>query len=432
MKEQVKELILNKKYYKKQICDELNINKRQLNIVIKQLKLQTEVRNNAYRYTNKNLKNKQYLLRLERLDVLKNNGNFDDVKRLILEGFNVKQINKKIKITNNDIVYISKYYNINDTLKLNQQIQKSIAISQKARIIREERYKELLKQYSNILKQYIIVDKLRLGQIIDKIPELSKNVVNNLIILLNLKKEVQNNYHTWNVNNCKINTIKARNVNLGKKRLLHKITIEMEQFYLKLLEQNEFDGKGRKLFHKQFLTSGNNTWNYLINKFGKLKKHPSKFLPGKLNKMYGKSPTNNAGFGINGSVILNGEKLFFRSLLELKVYLYLYINNINFTQSKHRVKYVNNCKQYTYCPDIVINDTIYEIKPENLQTHYINTLKFNSLKVYCNEHNLKCEYIGYKTYDLTIITKQYILNMINNKLITMTDKQYNRLIKNLK
>ena len=51
-------------------------------------------------------------------------------------------------------------------------------------------------------------------------------------------------------------------------------------------------------------TAGPHTWNFLIELYGQLPKNPPKFLPGKLNLMYGKEPSKLAGMlSVNGYIL---------------------------------------------------------------------------------------------------------------------------------
>lgn len=157
----------------------------------------------------------------------------------------------------------------------------------------------------------------------------------------------------------------------------------------------------------------------------------SKPLSGKYNPMYGRSPSKRAGIGIKGWVYIDGNKLFFRSSLELKIYLYLDSNNISFLQSLHRITYMDNGIEKTYCPDIVINDTICEIKPDSLTSNAQVVKKFNALENYCKQYNLKCKFITENTFPLEKLTKEDVNLLINQKKLVIDEKNYNKLMRYL-
>lgn len=150
------------------------------------------------------------------------------------------------------------------------------------------------------------------------------------------------------------------------------------------------------------------------------------------NKMYGVSPNKASGVGANGRLVYRGYNLHFRSSLELRVFLYLIDNNVRFCLSNHKVAYEYKEAKRTYNPDIVIDTTVYEIKPSKLKDVGINLIKFQALKAYCNENNLRCAYIDEHTYDLTFFTKDYFVNMVKSGYIDVNDKNYQKIFKYLK
>jgi len=56
----------------------------------------------------------------------------------------------------------------------------------------------------------------------------------------------------------------------------------------------------------------------------------------------------------------------------LLIYVYLYKENIDFKLCTHMIKYNYNNKIKHYLPDIIIGNSIYEIKPTPLLTIKIN------------------------------------------------------------
>jgi hypothetical protein len=152
---------------------------------------------------------------------------------------------------------------------------------------------------------------------------------------------------------------------------------------------------------------------------------------GNLNSMYGRSPALSAGSGISGWILINGHKVHFRSMLELRVYLYLDLNNIRFVLSTHRIPYSYKEADRTYCPDIVIDNTIYEIKPSKLTSNEEVQTKFIALQNYCRERNLFADFITEHTYNLPILTIQWIDELISQNKLAISEKNYTRLIKNI-
>lgn len=415
-----------------EVCTLLNLNKKSCYKLATELNIKNKLVLNTRKYTNLNLITKRTKKKQETLLKLKNTGIYDKVIQLIHNQYSKDEILIELHLTEyelNIIISVScsykQYIKNNQAFRVkNNRKQKEILLNNQILEfckINEDKLYDLIFNKNSILKDiYLYFNNTK------------KHIILNSIKKLNFYDKCKQNYYEVNVKWNKINSLKGADKVRGTKIIKTAVTHEMIDFYVNCKNNNLFEGETRRLFHKHFKTSGGNTWNYLIQHYGQIKKHPSKFLKGELNIMYNKSPDNKSGRGINGKVYINGEQFFFRSLLELQVFLYLELNNINFILSKHRIPYIYNNSPKTYCPDIVINDTIYEIKPESLQSNNINKLKFNVLQEYCNKTHLKCEYIGYKTYNLSNINKQFILNKIENNIIKLSDKQYQRLLKNIK
>jgi hypothetical protein len=168
----------------------------------------------------------------------------------------------------------------------------------------------------------------------------------------------------------------------------------------------------------------------LCQRFGYPKDNPQS---GQLNPMYGKSPSKKSGVGIKSHLMANGKLYFCRSLLELKIYLYMLDNNLKFVQSKHRVKYRINGVDKTYCPDIVMGDsTICEIKPSALINLKENQLKFESLKKYCSSVKLKCKFITENDFDLKKYSEWTIFKkLIDDGILIIDTNNLEKLKRNL-
>jgi len=214
-----------------------------------------------------------------------------------------------------------------------------------------------------------------------------------------------------------------------KNKELKPITPEI----IKRFEELKFRLIYKEMVYKQLKKEfgfGEKKCKQLCERYGYPKDNPQ---TGKLNPMYGKSPGKEAGIGVKCHINRVGNIYFCRSTLELKIFLYLMENNIKFAPSKHRIKYKMKNIHRTYCPDIVINGIeICEIKPYKLLTTDENVLKYNALKEYCKEYNLTCKYITENTFDISKYNLEYIENFINKKIITIDDKNHDKLKRNIK
>ena len=133
-----------------------------------------------------------------------------------------------------------------------------------------------------------------------------------------------------------------------------------------------------------------------------------------------------SGRGINGYLNYYDNKIYFRSSLEMLVYIYLCENNVRFELSKHRIEYDNGNK--TYNPDIVIDNTIIEIKPKFLLNCKTVVDKLEALKNYCNIFNLKFKIITEDSYEIwKYFNKDFIELLIKENKLILSDKQKERL-----
>ncbi len=145
---------------------------------------------------------------------------------------------------------------------------------------------------------------------------------------------------------------------------------------------------------------------------------------GSSSPQYGKSPSPKSSFGLRGILIMNGEKIRFKSSLELRIFLYLMINKIQFILSLERIKYIDKFGTHrTYNPDIEFENIVYEIKPSNL-------VKFNKEKI-VNAHKIlkqkhkKFKIITEKTFDLSIINDSIINSFIEQNILIFDPDEKN-------
>jgi len=403
-----------------EIRKELKISKKQLSILIKDdNNLERKIVSNTRLYTNKNLKNGAIITRkrwrtkvhfdLVVLDILNTN-----LSRL--------ELCSKYNLFANNITKIARDSNSYDKLNFNNQFYKNKLKLEK----NESIINYFFKNYSSNIKNMINYG-FHLKIIQESLPEhISGKLLNVVIKKLGLHDKRLENTKKVNISNSKKGCIAAAKINKGKTYIRRPLTIDMEIYYQDLIKKKEKNGPSKSLFHKYFGTSGT-VWGLLQKKYGELERNPSKFLPGKLNPMYQREPSWRAGTGIKGHVLINGKKIHFRSSLELRVYLFLEKNNIEFNLSKHRIPYRFEDKDRMYYPDITINENICEIKPKVKLNWEQNKAKHKNLKIYCKKFNLNCNYITEYTYDLTTISKKYIEDKIFKKDILITNKENKRL-----
>lgn len=293
------------------------------------------------------------------------------------------------------------------------------------------------KYKSNKLKQYHMKNriirmnniKLKFGDIIDdmvKDGKILQDIMNTTeltqIPLTNYLKYIGLNDHRV-VNSKRVVGNKARinGKNNGMVGIeLKPLTDDIVKYFKKLKDDGVYRNDICKKIKEKY-NYGERKYKQLCEKYGYPKKNPR---TGKNNPMYGKSPSILSGIGISGWILNDDDKYFFRSSLELKVFLYLIENNINFKISKHRIRYVDNfSNDKTYNPDIVINNVICEIKPSNMLKIESVKMKQKAAEQYCDKFKLKYEFITENTFDLSGITFDKIDSMINNNIIMLTDNK---------
>jgi len=274
----------------------------------------------------------------------------------------------------------------------------------------------------------IVIEIIKNGGVLkDLINEISIPIkqINRLVANLGLTdKRMQNSlilHRERAIKNWKEYGSKQKGVELKPITEMHR------NDYIKMKNSGKCIADIKKFFKKKYDFRHKKVYQ-LITLFGKPERADQS---GKNNPMYGRSPSCKAGIGISGSIVTNGEKIIFRSSLELRVFVWLIRNNIYFKLSKHRIKYIDENEIHrTYNPDIVIDKKIYEIKPKKLINLKRNQLKFQALKNYCKKFNLSWGIIQEDTYNIN--TQENIDDIffrIKSEEIYLTEKNYKRLLK---
>lgn len=407
----------------------LHIRKGSLKREIKDERLRGLLVYNTQLYTNKNLTilNRQY-----KLTIIRNTVKYGTLIGCLLKNNNCSllQLMKKIDISRGDITRIIQKLNLLDKLKSNTKVFKGSILKKRGYLKRKDRIPNFMKYH----KDELILD-VRSGMIYGELCEKYNLLLCDLhTILRRLSLEDDVNTNSRNVQRA--NRLAAGLLGAAKVRgttfIRYPLTSEMKLTYENYVNTNTIDSVARLDFFNKYGTAGPHTWNALQEAYGTLKKNPPGFLPGKDNLMYGKEPSHLAGIGIKGHVYAFGEKIHFRSSLELRIYLYLSKHKIEFSLSTHRVQYQVDGKLRNYHPDIVIEKRICEIKPKSLLEHWRNRLKFEALEVYARLRGLTAEYITGDTYDLSEIDLEYINRQIEQGMVEMNETEYVRLLKNIK
>jgi len=379
-----------------------------------------KLRSNTNRYTIK-LANAKMIEKNKHVHNEKYNKYSNDIKKYILDGLGFTAITKEIDISNRLLNRIAEDLNLSMELSENNKKYKSSQLIK----IAKEKYDKKINDFLLIHKGEFIED-INNGAIVNDLIQkynICIDFANRIIEYLNINNIIKQNISLWRIKQANINLVKANASNKKHGIIIRKVfttvTDEMGIEYQNYIQNNGYDGICRDKFHKKFKHSGDIIWNQLRSKFGMLKKHPNGFLPGKDNIMYGKEPSIKAGNGIKGWFLKNGEKIHFRSSLEMLIYIYLQDHNIDFKLSKHIVKYQFEGNTRNYFQDIVMGDTICEIKPNIKISWKQNIAKFEALTKYCKKFKLNCMYITEDTYDITYITLDYIMDLIDKKTIIM-------------
>jgi hypothetical protein len=347
------------------------------------------------------------------------------IRELLEQNYEYEYIANLLNVDRSKVKRVAKLIGVHDYEK--EWEKKSRDTSKSAKLTKEEKIINTLNKYSELIIE-IINNGFSRQEIFKYIPNVTGLHINECLKRLGLYDKWKENVIILRRKQNVINSKKAAKIKSGKAgtgELNKPITEEMIIEFKKYVDLDLYHSDACRLFHTKFKTSAR--FNDLEEQYGKLKRKPAKFQCGDLNPMFSKSPGDNSGSGISGHIILNGKKIIFRSTLELRIYLYLFDNNIEFNLSNHKIKYIDeNGRQSNYHPDIVINETIYEIKPKALIKYPRNVLKFAALTEYCLKYNLKCEYITYETFDILKYNKEYILNLVQKNCILFSEKNFER------
>lgn len=170
---------------------------------------------------------------------------------------------------------------------------------------------------------------------------------------------------------------------------------------------------------------GKNVYNVWVKKYGKgeadrrdtvRRKKWSKALSGKNNPMYGKPSPKKSGKGFSGWY----NKIFFRSLRELKYLLYMEQCGIkweNAEKAKYAVEYKGfNGQDRVYYPDFILPELklVIECKPKRLCQTPLNKLK----KLAAIKHFKRIGF-AYKMLDPGIVEIDELKQLINSGKVKM-------------
>ena len=332
----------------------------------------------------------------------------------------------KYSIGRKPIRRIAEEYGLTYKLKCNNSIYKSKCLVEAGQNNRHKICLELDKKYESL-----IVNCLDSGGILNDIIYIMKGVPHKQILsylrykkLDVLRRENSKKYIT---EQSKINGRKAIPITKGVD--LKPITPEIISRFEELKKTLVYKWKVYNALKTEF-GFGERKYYQLCKLYGHPENNPQ---TGKLNPMYGKSPGKGAGIGVKCWVLFDGIKYFCRSSLELKVMCYLNDNGEKFQVSKHRIAYTDdNGVNRTYCPDIVVNNKIYEIKPYNMLKIKLNVLKSEALKTYCEKFGIL--YGGYLTemnVNLTKYDLKYLIALIDSGKIIIDTLNLEKLKRNI-
>jgi hypothetical protein len=347
---------------------------------------------------------------------------------LILSGQPFCVIQKETGVTHKVIKRVIKENNLYEKYRennLEHKKQTSASVDNKIKVKAIKRYLEFDKNKGDIIKQLI-----ENGSCLSEIVRYTNTSQSFLKKYIKWKSEVlceklKKNGKIVNYNNRKKALQKAISINRGSQRKI--ITEKHKQQYLSLLEDGRCLAEIKRYFSQYGLKSKKVEQIAAI-----LGKPIRKSVKGDKNPMFGKSPSVRSGIGVKGWFIADNKKVFFRSSLELAIFIYLYESKIDFQLSKHRIEYTFNNVKKTYNPDIVINNKIYEIKPSSMLEKPQNKAKFLAAKEYCDKFNLSFDLITERTYNLKkVINEDKIDKLIKDQLLMIDNVNLEKLWRNL-
>lgn len=240
---------------------------------------------------------------------------------------------------------------------------------------------------------------------------------------INLVKQVADNARRGIIQRALYASAMASKVTKG--HILKPLTSEVIEKFIELKKEEMCRADLKRIIYS--MGFGEKKFQELCKQFGEPKRC---FGGGKRNGMYGKSPGLAAGIGASGWLVENGIKYHFRSSLELKVFLALIKAGEPVMFSNHRIPYLDEKGEpRTYCPDLVIDTMVIEIKPTTLIHTERNELKFTAARLYCEQFGLKFEIRTEQDFKLTPLTPQIIQEMIKNQQLIVSDKSYDKLMR---
>lgn len=305
--------------------------------------------------------------------------------------------------------------------------------------MKEKKKKKLTKHQTEAVERYKKTDE-KFGKQIEKMINDGYHMA-PILTKTGIKQTYFTRYFKWKDDNDLINKLRKnsreiilknalknsiRGANKTKGRELKIITKEVENFYKKLLDE----GRHLSYIKKEMKKKGYGSLKVkqMVERYGK----PDVYsFSRKNNPMYGKTPDSSAGIGTKGWCLWANKKIFFRSSLEMKIFFYLNDNNIRFELADDRIPYSMKGENRTYCPDFVIGDTLYEIKPSALLSLKENKIKFEYAREYCREHKKNFVIITENTYPLEKYNKKYIDAAIKEGKLILDEENYQKLMRNI-
>lgn len=354
----------------------------------------------------------------------------DSEKSMIIDLINQKKSATEIvsmlneKYSYGKIMSFATDINMKDQLSENNRDYKSNRLKYHNVIRRTERMKYIETAFGDMIRKMVLNGKI-LKDIINE-TGLTQNPLTDF-----LKYTKLNDIRMANSKKVIGDKARINGKNNGLRGIERKpLTDDIIEYFNKLKDDGIYRNEVAKKISEKY-GYGPLKYSQLCKIYGHPKRRP---ITGKYGSMYGKSPPLGSGIGISGWILYNSDKYFFRSSLELRVFLYLIENNINFKLSRHHIPYVGaDGNNKTYNPDIVIGNVIYEIKPSTMLKLRAVRMKQKAAEQYCNKFALKYQFITENTFDLNIITFDKIDSMINEGFIVLTENKlkdnYKRLIK---